>query len=587
MSSAGHKYINTPNLDALAQRGIQFTRAFAQNPICMPSRASMMTGEYLSSCGMYAFGGILPRRVNYLYDPLKEAGYVTGAMGKFHLACIQQDRWCFDYSAPTLPEDVDYSTPVGNNYDTYSEQHGIKRPSDQIHGHYPVLGKSDPAKDAWHRVSSKADKTKHLVTQRHAESDVPEEHSLERYTANRCIEFLEEHAPSDKPMFAYCSFDRPHYPGSLPKEWHDRIDPDSIELDDLPDARQLAKMVRSRFDFYSTVSSIVIGDDDFRFVLATYFKLIELIDFEIGRIIDKLKALGIEDDTTIVFTADHGDNAGYGRLYDKNKAVSPDIVRVPLIVVPAKSLNAKGLSRVVDEPVELVDIAPTICGLHNIDIPDSWQGVDLSPSFIEGHQFDEHRAVFCEEYYRIAVYQDNYMLVAYMDNPAEWALYDLAVDIHGKENLFYEPNRQAVRIKLMRSIMNHYAQVQFGPVTQADRDAYEKAMNGADHVLPVSTGGSLDGLSVMGAYISIRCKDPDNKLVVPRYDSDIMMFEGDYGYVNKSVVLPYDGNIIEQIMILTIPKLMRRVISNGSFEEQLHNTSLPAKQEIKELLERT
>ncbi|MCD6220528.1 sulfatase-like hydrolase/transferase, partial [Candidatus Calescamantes bacterium] len=181
LSCEGHPDVKTPNLDKLAEGGVRFTRAFAQGAICVPSRVSFFTGQYLSTHGIFGNGGWLPPEVLSLAYYLKEkAGYQTGAVGKLHLPRWKTDG--LDYKK--LCDDADVDMNEKTDYQCYLEEHGFGK---------------------YYRKYENYEFFMAYISQ------IPEEHSLERWTADQAIEFIEKRNP-EKPFFLWMSFERPHAP---------------------------------------------------------------------------------------------------------------------------------------------------------------------------------------------------------------------------------------------------------------------------------------------------------------------------------------------------------------------------------------
>ena len=129
----GHPVVKTPNLDKLAAQSIDFTHAYAQNAFCLPSRASILTGQYARTHRQYGFTGLFGEDTPCLPELLQQNGYYTFHVGKFHCNPLG-DRKGFDTFVPTLPEDMWQSTDLDVNYLKYSREQGIGFPNDQVHG---------------------------------------------------------------------------------------------------------------------------------------------------------------------------------------------------------------------------------------------------------------------------------------------------------------------------------------------------------------------------------------------------------------------------------------------------------------------
>jgi arylsulfatase A-like enzyme len=517
LSLLGHPVVRTPNLDRLAREGVLYRNATANNPICMPSRVSMLSGQYTSTLRQYGFSGLCDARTPWLQGELKRAGYRTGAFGKLHVLCIGQEQWDFDACAPTMPEDLDLARPAGNHYKAYCEKHGVPWPTDQIHGHNPF------GENSGNPASAKPEMN--WARKRSCRSEVPLAHSLETWTTDRCLDFLRDAAADDRPFFAWLTYDRPHSPTTLPEPWFSRIRPDAVPLQPLPTAEQMTRLPPSWFhDFTRNASVALMGEADFKFTLATYFTCIEWLDAEIGRVMAALESSGAIDNTTIVFTADHGDEAGWHGLYDKGRGLTSEAVtRVPLIIRPAPALFKADRNRIVQEPVELVDLMPTLCAQAGIPAPDRVEGRDLSASLLSGRPLDPHRPVFCEDYWNRMVTRDGWKLVFDMCHEAENVLFDMTADPQTFDNRYNDPACLDRRLELKRVLLGFVLERLYGPWRPADAERIERGLDDADPTLSPIIQASPDGLQFYRAAAVLN--DDTHILLVPFYEAPLRLFE--------------------------------------------------------------
>ena len=426
-----HPVVKTPNLDRLQAESIDFAHAYAQNAFCLPSRASIFTGQYLKTHRQYGFTGLFSEDTPCLPELLQSNGYRTFHVGKYHCNPFG-DRLGFDEFIPTLPEDMYQATDPGNTYMTWCREQGLTYPNDQVHGDdYRPVYPPEQLELGGRRLSM------------YGESTVPVDKSIETYTADRAIELLERH-DTGQPFYLSLSFDRPHGPWSPSPEDMELCNPADIPLPRPLTDEELARMpahIVSRVR-ESKTGTEKIGEDGMRTILALYYALITRIDLEIGRVLDAIRAAGEFDNTAIVFCTDHGDMAGHHGLFDKysNTIYHDHIIRSPLLLKLPEPHQA---GRQAQQNVELIDIFPTLCGLAGIDtggIPlDGKNLIDLSDS-------DDKPwggVAFSESYGIKTVIKDGWKLIHYV-NHDEGELYCMPEDAEERNNRFSDPRCHSV-----------------------------------------------------------------------------------------------------------------------------------------------
>jgi len=532
LSFLGHPDVRTPRLDALAAGGTLFDYAICAFPLCVPSRISMLSGRYPSSSGQFGNAGHIRGGMPWLQDLFRNAGYRTGAFGKFHVACIGPDSWSFEVAAPSLPEDERLARPARLSYREYCREKGVPWPSDQIHGHNP-FGPPPPLPPG---------ATQEMIgeRQRACPSATPVEHSIETWTTNACLAFLEERAQEQRPFFAWLTYDRPHHPTALPEPWAGRVRPRDIALGRCPTAEEFSRLNPFCFDIQKSTDSIQsMGEEQFRYTLATYLTLIEWLDEEIGRVLDTLVQLGLDETTTVVFTSDHGDEAGNHGLIAKSRQISSEaLTRVPLIVRPAPVLGCKP-SRV-RAPVNLVDLYPTLLGMCGIAVPPGAEGIDLGPLLAGAAEADAARAVFCETWHKKMVVQGGWKLIFDTLNDWECQLFDLENDPGCFANRYHEEEQRERRIDLKLSVLRFVLERQHGPATPEGIEQLERGLDPADGAFSFLTTGLQDGkvnLDMLRAGVVIGNERHD--LLVPFYDRAPLLF------VHRGTFYPTSEDAIE------------------------------------------
>lgn len=415
----GNRFIHTPNLDGLVERGVAFNRAYCQAPICTPSRASFLTGMYPSSIraclnGNDHWADAAPLITKILADD----GYVCGLAGKLHLSAAAG-------RIEKRPED-----------DGYSVYHWSHHPNDDWRQGHDY---NDWLKDQGVDYNETVAEYGHM----------PAEFHQTTWCAEKTIEFIKE--KRDAPwLFSLNCFD-PHPPLNPPQNYVDRYHVDDIpnpvfRESDLAWQRRLANI-----NFQTEADDPSNFDGKTQQIL--YWAQIDLIDEQIGRVLDALKETGQLTDTVVIYTSDHGNCVGDHGLRQKGCRFYEGLTRVPLIFSCPAFFEQNVRSQAL---VELIDIAPTILDLAGLPTPCAMRGKSLTPILTGQVPPEEHRDfVRCEYYEALGgvktratmIRDDRFKLVNYHGhNLGE--LFDLEKDPDEFINLFDAPEYQQVRQRL-------------------------------------------------------------------------------------------------------------------------------------------
>lgn len=359
LSCYGHPTLQTPNIDRLAARGMRFTRAYSQAPICGASRMSFYTGRYVLSHG--ATWNFVPLPVNErtMGEYLRPLGLRVAVVGKTHhepdVDGMRRIGLSPDAGAgrliahggfePYWRDDgihPDHATPPDLPYNEYLRQNGFA-------GHNPWhewansgIGSGGQIASGWYARNA------HLPVR------LPEQFSETAYATNRAIEFIRDQG--DKPWCLHLSYIKPHWPYIAAAPFHALFQQDAVirphrSASERDDANPIFKGFRDHPE------SVSMSQDLFRLnVVPTYMGLVKQIDTHIGRVLDTLAQCGRLDNTLIVFTSDHGDFLGDHWLGEK-EFMYESSVRIPLIVVdPSDGTRRAAVS---DALVEAIDLLPT------------------------------------------------------------------------------------------------------------------------------------------------------------------------------------------------------------------------------------
>ncbi|HJX91153.1 MAG TPA: sulfatase [Pyrinomonadaceae bacterium] len=337
LGSYGNTIVKTPNLDKLASQGVRFDRAYAQYPLCNPSRSSLLTGKYPTQTSIldneYYFRALHPELVS-LTQHFKANGYATLRAGKiFHGGIDDTDSW----------------TEGGETRNFI----GAKRPPSNAEGPERV---------------AQSDRIVMLDGEGEKNGDYQD--------ATRSIEFLEKY--KDRPFFLAFGPSKPHSPPTAPKKFFDLYDAEKIPLPPDFATRPAAPEGFPEISIARRNTDLFIGRDaspaQAREMIRAYYASVSFMDAQVGRVIDALDRLKLRDKTIIVFFGDHGYHLGEKGKWSKAYSLYDIAIRVPLIVaIP------NGKPGVSARTVGLLDLFPTLvefCGL-----PQPYQ----KPAKLEGH----------------------------------------------------------------------------------------------------------------------------------------------------------------------------------------------------------
>ena len=375
----GNADIKTPNLDGLAAAGVNFDHCFVQNPVCMPSRASFMSGCYPSQLGITHMGVPLPEDIVTLPHLLKPYGYHSANIGKLHFLphAIRDHRvphpaYGFDH--------LEISDEPGSYEDAYRAWVRSTAPDqlDRISFGLP------PGTDVWQRTMGIDDGVPHPQSgPRHDYRDaIPfpagDEVTHTAFVAEQTINFLRRQGG---PFLCIAGFFSPHAPWIVPQRWLDCYERGSLALPEFP-AEIEAKRDAAGFD-----------DEQLRTARHGYYAMVSEVDWHVGCILQALEETGQADNTIILFTSDHGEWLGEHLRWGKGWPGADAVSRVPLLVRwPAGNL-AKGHR--VSEIVEAVDVLPTLLEAAGIQVPPHVQGSSLIP-LLQGAPVDSSATAVME-----------------------------------------------------------------------------------------------------------------------------------------------------------------------------------------------
>ena len=407
-SIAGNPILKTPNMDRIGREGVIFRNAFVTNALCLPSRASILSGAYSHTTGATTNQeDQVPSNFPMFTDVLRQYGYHTAFIGKSHVGGALMDRpWDYyfgfkgqaDYLHPTIIEGRDgvYSEP--RVYDRYVDD---------------------------------------LLT-------------------DKAIEWIK--ASGDEPFCLLLWFYAPHAPFYRPRRMLDLFNGVKIPVpedfnDDLSD---YAGKSRAVAEAENKIGTTEVGDDDPRSLeelVKDHYAGVESNDEDVSRLLDALSSRGKLDDTAIMLSSDHGFFLGEHTFYDKRLMYEPAI-RVPMMIRWPNHILA---GRVRDEMVLNIDVAETLLEIAGLPIPPTMQGRSFLPLALD-KSVSDWRKDWLYEYYEYPGFEnvrphrgirtERHKLIHFFIEPQEFELYDLRTDSNEDKNLYGKPGYEALTAQL-------------------------------------------------------------------------------------------------------------------------------------------
>jgi arylsulfatase A-like enzyme len=386
----GNDQVATPTIDRLADEGALFERAYPPSPGCCPTRGSLLTSQYSHQHGVVNFNVPLPTTADTLSCRLRDGGYETGYIGKWHL-----DGQANPGRIPPGPRRQGFEFWRGfNRGHRYHDGH----PTFDEEGNVEWVGEYQP-----------------------------------RVQTDMALDFIGDRAGGEDPFFLMLSWGPPHTPFDAPEEYAAMYDPDDLDLrPNVPEAEDIP---------------------DLREDLAEYYGLTTSLDDQLERLLAGLAEHGVEEDTLVVFTSDHGEMLGSHGRYRKGYP-HEESVHVPLVARYPERVDA---GQTHDQPVSLIDLMPTILSYADAPGPDGMEGVDLTP-LLDGESVDPHpEGVYMQNDIAFdsawrALRTDQYMVTVDRDLQVRY-LYDMTTDPHQQENLAGDPDHADLQEDLFDAVI--------------------------------------------------------------------------------------------------------------------------------------
>lgn len=462
----GDTVVKSPNLDALAKRGMVFHRSYVQQALCSPSRISMLSGRYPATTQIFEIGRTLRTtmpEITTLPQHFKNEGYHTRSLGKIYHVGIDDDAsWTIPAWHSKKPRTSEATKAAVAKYVADAKAEGREIPQ-------KGKGSRNAAVPAFEAV------------------DCADEDLLDGDTASEAIKQLKEHAEHpDRPFFLAVGFANPHVPWIAPKKYFDLYDPATLPLAEnefLPvGAPAFAATSGTDFFWYRDVPQVP-GDqlpESFkRACLQGYLAAISYVDAQVGRLIAALDETGLSDNTVIVFWSDHGyymgEHTWWGAKHNNYEGATRNAL---IIATPGQ----KTAGQRTDALAQSVDLAPTLADLCGLPEHPGFEGRSLRP-VLENPEAVVNEAAYSwypkNGYLGVTMRTDEWRYVEWTKPgaPTERELYDMTADPQNDRNLADDPAQAARLEELGKQLRGRFPVQEFqnpSPPTKAGKKGKKK-----------------------------------------------------------------------------------------------------------------
>ena len=425
----GNKVVKTPNIDQLVENGTLFLNAHCQYPLCGPSRASFMTGMYSNQTKMTKNNIFLRSTVPDVItigQRFRQQGYQSVRIGKI-----------FHYDNPSN---------IGTS--------GV----DDIFSWDQTINPYGRDKIEEYKINTLSPR-RYGGTLSWMASDGVDEEQTDGIGASEAIKKLEDFSNTGENFFLAVGFFRPHTPFVAPKKYFDLYSKDDIVIPkSSPDYLNTipipaAKSVRAK------KNQIDLDEDLAKEIKQAYYATISFVDAQVGRIINKLKQTGLDKNTIVVFTSDHGYHMGEHGHWQKQTLFN-NATKVPLII------NAPGpdyISKVSNSPVELIDVFPTLTDLTSIITPSHVVGKSLM-SIIQNKSSSVRKNALTRWRNGYSIMTERFRLTKWdINGDFQYELYDHKFDEPELNNLALDSSYRLIRDSLIQTINSRIIQADMKP----------------------------------------------------------------------------------------------------------------------------
>ena len=392
LKAYGGSEVRTPNLDALAEQGTVFENMYCQSPVCGPSRACMISGRYVFQHRATNNMRLLPRQEFSYARELRNNGYTAAIVGKSH-------HYTNGFQAVPVP--------IGDSFLYATDNH-------------PPFGISNFYASGTLEI-------------------VPE--AYDQRVADTACMFLQDMSRMAGPFMMNIGLLAPHNPYALPEHYANMYDPDDVKMPVELLKKDIPPMLEKRYKKYEWMK-----EADIRKARAFYYGLVSMLDDCVGKVVEKLKALGVYDDTLLIFTSDHGEMLGDRGLCEKFVPYEAS-VKIPCIISGGEFTGGGR----VDAITEHVDLTATMLDYAGVEVPRRVMGKSLIG--MTKAEKPHKDAVYSQITEWRMLRDGRYKLVIYTDGYGE--LYDMDKDSLETTNLYYNDTARDIRSGMEKKMLMH------------------------------------------------------------------------------------------------------------------------------------
>jgi choline-sulfatase len=439
---AGNPVARTPNLDALARSSVRFTSAYCSNPVCTPSRASLLTGLYTHNHGAWNNTTPWPPSHKTIAHYFSAAGYMTGLVGKMHFVDAQTHG--FDYHLD-FNDWYQYLGPKAKLYADELSRANSGAGMPQIDDLWRDFG------DPWKGDRELDDRQGPVAVGR--VSKIPEQDHFESFVARESVRFLRNFG-RDRPFLLLTSFLKPHDPFMPAARFAQMFRAEDMRLPaswGKVDLKAVPKEVRDSIRRNAPTPELS-DPEAARRRIAYYYASLAQMDDCAGIVLRTLKELGLEDDTIVLYTSDHGEMLGEHGMWQKFEFYEGSC-GVPLMI------RAPGATPgTCSSPVSLVSVLPTLAEMAGVPVLGQMDESSLVPQIRDPHAA-RNRPVFAE--YNLHNPRAKYMIRDGRYKYSYWThdipeLYDLEADPEELRNLAPDRSYESTVKGLKEKLFNWY-----------------------------------------------------------------------------------------------------------------------------------
>lgn len=485
--------LKTPNIDKIARDGIRFTNFYCNNPICMPNRSTIFTGQYPSIHGVITNGRNLPQGTQTFLDILIESNvYYTASFGKIHLNYFGMDK--IGKKRPQQSQEF-FPKRYYRKLTSFSPYFGLKE-TKIISGHgiytgHPdyynwVISKINLDESLQMRLQIDPNDSNKVILDKFLnlyslapknrdsnnslqilKHEIPEELYSTTFVKENTINFLNKFARNhydSKNFFVFCSFPDPHHPFSPPGKYFNMYNPRDVELPNSfnDEHKNSCSVCKDHYSGYLTTEGTEhdfpipkdLSEFDAKQCIAASYGMEKMIDDAVGEILNALEKLGLAENTVVIYTTDHGDLGGDHKFFFKGPFLYRGLLNIPFLIKIPNGIN----NEVCESLASSIDIPETILELAGFSIPKKMQGKSLVPMLKDtklslnkdiliemNDEFINHKTrTLITNKWRISIFKDSGQLYNIKEDPDEMSnLWD--------DNL-YKDTKLELLLKLLRKI---------------------------------------------------------------------------------------------------------------------------------------